>query len=147
VLAIPTVRIDGAAGTGKTFLALHDILTNLRQDRTVLFVTRNTALAYFAAGWAYRRLRLHTTSKRAMVAMEHFWTLSLDKGEVELRKCKITEQTSKITFIACDSMYPSVYRLLLDPKCPPFSFELVVVDEAHHGIWRKGTWQGTVLLL
>lgn len=49
--------------------------------------------------------------------MEHFWTLSLDEGEVKLRKCKITEQ---ITFVGFpDSMYP-------------FSFELVVVDEAHH---------------
>jgi hypothetical protein len=125
---IPTVRIDGAAGTGKTFLALHDLLIKLRQDRTVLFVARNTALGYFAAGWAYRRLRLHMTSKRAMEAMEHFWTLSLDEGEVKLRKCKITEQTSEITWDGCpDSMYPSVYRL-----CLLFSFELVVVDEAHH---------------
>jgi hypothetical protein len=149
VLEIPTVRIDGAAGTGKTFLALHALLIHLRQDRTVLFVARNTALGYFAAGWAYRRLRLHMTSKRAMAAMEYFWTLSLDGGEVKLRKCKITEKTSEITFnVWCpssmypsvyqllgpkcpDSMYPSVYRLL-GPKYPLFSFELVVVDEAHH---------------
>jgi hypothetical protein len=118
---IPTVRIDGAAGTGKTFLALHDLLIKLRQDRTVLFVARNTALGYFVAGWAYRRLRLYMTSERAMAAMEHFWTLSLDEGEVKLRKCKITQQTSEMTFVvgSLDSM--------VDLK-----FELVVVDEAHH---------------
>ncbi len=118
---IPTVRIDGAAGTGKTFLALHDLLIQLRQDRTVLFVARNTALGFFAAGWAYRRLQLHMTRERAMAAMEHFWTLSLDEGEVKLRKCEITAQTSEMTFVfgSSDSM--------VDPK-----FALVVVDEAHH---------------
>jgi hypothetical protein len=121
---IPTVRIDGAAGTGKTFLALHELLLNLRQqDRQVLFVARNTALCYFAAGWAYRRLRLHMSTKQAMAKIEQFWTLSLDldKGEVKLRKCKITEQTSDITFVVGSPP---------DATCP--KFELVVVDEAHH---------------
>ena len=120
VLEIPTVRIDGAAGTGKTFLALHEFLTVLKQGKRALFVARSLALGYFAASWAYRRLRIHMTQKQAMSTMENFWKLSQDEGgaELRMRKCQIDLKTSEIAF-SSDS-------------CPSTSFDLVIVDEAHH---------------
>jgi hypothetical protein len=105
---IPSIRIDGAAGTGKTFLALHDLLSAIEKGQRVLFVARNTALSYFVAAWAYHRLRLSLTEKVAITKMAHFSTLSLEEGHVSLRRCLINEKTSEISFFDPLSMYPSV---------------------------------------
>eukprot|EP00928_Gymnodinium_smaydae_P030743 TRINITY_DN22775_c0_g4_i1.p1 TRINITY_DN22775_c0_g4~~TRINITY_DN22775_c0_g4_i1.p1 ORF type:complete len:1701 (+),score=392.27 TRINITY_DN22775_c0_g4_i1:58-5160(+) len=55
------VHLKAPAGAGKTFVALHRALATLRAGEAeaarVLWVSRNAALAYFAAAWICRRLR------------------------------------------------------------------------------------------
>jgi hypothetical protein len=111
---IPTILLDGAAGTGKSFLGLHDMLLALERGQRVLFVARNAALSYFVAVWACRRLRLSMTEKEASAKMANLSTLSLNEGRARLRRCHIDEKTSEISFVDTSPMYPSVAdRLLL----------------------------------
>jgi hypothetical protein len=110
---IPTIRLDGAAGTGKSFLGLHDILLVLERDQRVLFVARNAALSCFVAVWACRRLRLNMPEREASAKMANLSTLSLDEGRARLQRCHIDEKTSEISFVDTSPMYPSVADRLL----------------------------------
>ena len=49
------VLIKAAAGTGKTFVALHFMLKTLEEERArVLFVARSPALCFFVIKWLAR---------------------------------------------------------------------------------------------
>ena len=60
------VHIDAAAGTGKTFIALHRLLHILLNDpeAMVLFVAKSPALAFFFVGWLVMRVE-DVTAKHA----------------------------------------------------------------------------------
>ena len=110
---IPTIRLDGAAGTGKSFLGLHDMLLALERCQRVLFVARNAALSYFIAVWACRRLRSSMTERETITKMANLSTLFLDEGRIKLRRCHIDEKTSETNFVDTSPMYPSVADRLL----------------------------------
>jgi hypothetical protein len=63
------VHLMGPAGSGKTFVALHLILQALTDDASVyiLFVVKNTALAYFVAKWLWTRVSTNRGSRQAEV--------------------------------------------------------------------------------
>jgi hypothetical protein len=121
---IPTILLDGAAGTGKSFLGLHDMLLALERCQRVLFVARNAALSYFVAVWACRRLRLSMTEREAIAKMANLSTLFIDEGHITLRRCHINEKTSEISFVDTSPMYPSVADRLL-PHYEVHMFESV----------------------
>jgi hypothetical protein len=121
----PTIRLDGAAGSGKSFIGLHEILRFLKKGIQVLFVARNAALPHFVAAWAFRRLRLSMPEKAAAARLANLSTLFLDSEGYtkEVRKCRINEEIAEVTF---DDSYDE------KPWNAPTQFGLVIVDEAHH---------------
>jgi superfamily I DNA/RNA helicase len=68
---LPTqdVHVMGPAGSGKTFVALHLILQVLSGDALahILFVVKNTALAYYVAKWLWVRVSTKPGSRQEEV--------------------------------------------------------------------------------
>jgi hypothetical protein len=108
------LQLAGPAGSGKTFIALHQILQTLHEDEAafVVFVAQNSALAHFVAHWMYTRTkdgntqicsRLHILCGPGLDSHCHFRVLG---GKPMVQKF---EQIGK-----------------------DIEYSLLVVDEAHH---------------
>lgn len=115
------VHIKASAGAGKTYIALHTIVSLLMQkdasNAPILFVAPSGSLAIVVFKWIYNRLCQRTdrrTAKRKLCHGQQQRLLAL------ISPCQDSQVTSAITieFAPC-SEAPGSYRLL-------------VMDEAHH---------------
>jgi hypothetical protein len=112
------VYLRGPAGSGKTFVALHLVLLLLSHDPSanVLFVVKNTALAYFVAKWLWARVtKRGSHQEEAQRALSRFHVLC-------------GEAMERFSFEVED------LQLHLKPmgaQNDTLQYSLLVVDEAH----------------
>ena len=116
------VRLDGAGGTGKTHLGIHEILEQLEQLEKALYVARNMALAYYVATLGFHRMSSAQGESRAAKVMAGFCTLVCDEG-MAVKACSINRETSEVMFVTVSDE--------ANARDHP-SYRLTIVDEAHH---------------
>ena len=121
------VRIEGGAGTGKTFLALNSTLDYLRvdqerkQSKCVLFVCRNASLAFHFAKWLCHRF-VQEGVTNSFLSRIFFLTDDMEKpAGFEYQMGTLTEASR--------------------PSKQPLDFGKIVVDEAHD-VFRKTQDEG-----
>ena len=120
------VHVQASAGAGKTYIALHTIVSLLTSKRAeagrapILFVAPSDSLAIFVFKWIYYRLRQRTdqrTAKRKLCEQQALLALvkPFHEGPLALQ-CDFDRQT-----------------LALEPCAEaPTAYRLLVMDEAHH---------------
>ena len=120
------VHIKASAGAGKTFIALHMVISLLMQargsasDEPILFVAPSDSLAIFVFKWIYHRLCKRTdrrSAKKKLCDQQGLLALvSPFHDGPRAFNCQLDTQT--IEFAACTAV--------------PTSYRLLVMDEAHH---------------
>jgi hypothetical protein len=118
-------RIEGQAGTGKSYVALHILQEFMKDDlkkrECALFICRNAELAHLFASWLCNRLA-HDKEDRDRV-LERLYFMLEEEGEEE-----------NDTSIYQKMYYDEVQETLNceEVECPANGFSLIVADEAHH---------------
>ncbi len=132
------VLVEGAAGSGKTFLALHRALAFAREGRKTLFVCFNKELAM----WLRRQVQEDptTTDFRDSLTVKHFHGLAADlaaEADIDFRPADGSSRTA--TFWndeVPDLMEQAVVKLDMEDR--DVHFDAIVVDEAQD--FTLGWW-------
>lgn len=125
------IHLKGAAGAGKTFVALHCIMNvlNSKVDTTarVLYVARNKPLCLFVIRWICHRVSNPMERLAKLSRVEVLYApLDAEPLSVALVRDRIGFQPRP-----SGPLQPTVARTA-DGPAPPPRYELIVVDEAHH---------------
>jgi len=121
------VLVEGVAGSGKTFLALHRALAFAREGKRTLFVCYNKELA----AW----LRAHvdedpsTTSFRDLLTVKHFHSLAADlakEAEIEFRP----QAGGPLTDAFWNDEVPDLMEQAVLSLGGAAQYDAIVVDEA-----------------
>ena len=132
------VLVEGVAGSGKTFLALHRALAFARDGRRTLFVCFNKELA----AWIRRQVQEdHTTAEyRDLLTVKHFHGLAAElaaEAGIDFRPAKGGPRTDAFwNDEVPDLMEQAVLDLDMDGQ--PVHFDAIVVDEAQD--FSLGWW-------
>ena len=132
------VLVKGAAGSGKTFLALHRALAFAREGKTTLFVCFNKELA----AWIRRQVEKDPTTNefRDLLTVKHFHGLAAElaaEAGIEFRPVKGGQPTEAFwTDEVPDLMEQAIVTLDLQDR--DVHFHAIVVDEAQD--FSSGWW-------
>ena len=132
------VLVQGSAGSGKTFLALHRALAFAREGKNTLFVCFNKELA----AWIRRQVRKDPTTDefRNFLTVKHFHGLAVElaaEAGIEFRPANGGPPTKKFwTDEVPDLMEQAIVTLDLEAR--NVHFHAVVVDEAQD--FSSGWW-------
>lgn len=132
------VLVEGVAGSGKTFLALHRALAFARQGRRTLFVCYNKELA----AWIRRQVAEDpdTEDYRSLITVQNFHALAADLANaagIDFRPA----QGGQLTEAFWDDEVPDLLEqavLALGLGGSRVQFEAIVVDEAQD--FSLGWW-------
>ena len=132
------VLVEGAAGSGKTFLALHRALAFAREGRKTLFVCFNRELAT----WLRRQVQDDPTTVdfRDLLMVKHFHGLAADlakEADIDFRPADGGSPTTAFW----DDEVPDLMEqaiVKLDMEGQSFHFDAIVVDEAQD--FTLGWW-------
>ena len=132
------VLVEGAAGSGKTFLALHRALAFAREGRKTLFVCFNRELAT----WLRRQVQEDptTTDFRDSLTVKHFHGLAADlatKADIDFRPADGGSPTAAFwNDEVPDLMEQAIVKLDMEDR--DVHFDAIVVDEAQD--FTLGWW-------
>eukprot|EP00041_Stephanoeca_diplocostata_P031082 m.959446 g.959446 ORF g.959446 m.959446 type:complete len:1169 (-) comp23882_c0_seq47:1609-5115(-) len=135
--AARAVVVDGPAGSGKTFVALHRLLTCLQYDVAgghrgngttvhVAFVSQNEALGLFFGRWIFRIIakdKGYRATMRIFNKRNGIWVLSSAAGSQKPRLRRLLATADEQLSYADDTV---------DASIAPSELRFLVVDEAHH---------------
>lgn len=132
------VLVEGVAGSGKTFLALHRALAFAREGKQTLFVCFNKELA----AWIRRQVKEDptTTNFRELLTIKHFHGLAADLAR-EAGIAFSPEDGGARTEAFWNDEVPDLIEqavLELDEDGPAVHFDAIVVDEAQD--FSLGWW-------
>lgn len=132
------VLVEGVAGSGKTFLALHRALAFAREGRRTLFVCFNKELA----AWIRRQVQEDPTTAeyRDLLTVKHFHGLAAElaaKAGIDFRPAEGGPRTDAFWNDEVPDLMEQA-ALDLDMGGQPVHFDAIVVDEAQD--FSLGWW-------
>ena len=132
------VLVEGAAGSGKTFLALQRALAFAREGRKTLFVCYNRALATWL--WWQVQDDASTSDFKKLLTVKHFHGLAADlanEAQIEFRPADGGSPTVEFWDNEVpDLMEQAVIKLEMEGRAA--HFDAIVVDEAQD--FSLGWW-------